>query len=202
MLTTMALAVACVVTTPMLAAATPVAQPGPIRAMQPRVGKLLATGMERSASFRRLVDRIEQSDLIVYVEARRDLRDGLGASMRFLSRSATHRFVHIRLNAALGPATLVALLGHELQHVVEVADNPGVQSADDMRAFYRREGVRTGDDSYDTEAARAMGYLVRAEMLRGRGDLRMARDARGEEAEARVLETASIAGARDSAPGS
>lgn len=199
MLTTTAVAVACVVIMPMLAGPVPATEPGPIRAMQPRVEKLLTAGMERSASFRRLVDRIEQSDLIVYVEARRDLRDGLGASMRFLSRSATHRFVHIRLNAALSPATLVALLGHELQHVVEVADNPQVQSADDMRAFYRQAGLRTGDDSYDTEAARAMGYQVRAEMLRGRDNLRLAR---GEDGEARVLETASIAGAGDTAPSS
>ena len=108
--------------------------------MQKRVEALLSTGMNRSATFRQLVRRIEGSDVIVYVEARHDLRDGVGASMRFVTRSASDRFVRIQLNADYSNHTLVALLGHELQHVVEVADHAEVQSPDDLREFYRRTG--------------------------------------------------------------
>ena len=112
--------------------------------MHKRVEMLIATGMDRSATFRQLVRRIERSDVIVYVEARHDMRDGVGGSMRFIARSATDRFVRIQLNADCSNHTLVALLGHELQHVVEVADHAEVQSPDDLRDFYRRTGVRTG----------------------------------------------------------
>ena len=49
--------------------------------------------------------------------------------------------------------------------MVEVADHAEVQSSDDLRNFYRRTGVRTGPDSFDSDAARHAGYLVRAASL-------------------------------------
>lgn len=145
-----------------------------VRPLHKRVDALLATGMDRSATFRQLVSRIETSDVIVYVEARHDIRGGVGASMRFMASSATDRFVRIVLNAEYNDPTLVALLGHELQHVVEVADHPEVQSAEALRAFYRRSGMRTGPDSFDSLAARRAGYQVRDEMVRKPGSLRLA----------------------------
>ena len=162
-----------------------------VRPMQKRVEALLSTGMDRSATFRQLVRRIERSDVIVYVEARHDLRDGVGASMRFVTRSASDRFLRILLNADYSNHTLVALLGHELQHVVEVVEHAEVQSPDDLREFYRRTGVRTGPDSFDSEEARTAGYLVRNEIIRKPGDLRMARGASLDEM--RLLEGSSIA---------
>jgi hypothetical protein len=161
-----------------------------VRPMQKRVEALLSTGMDRSATFRQLVRRIEGSDVIVYVEARHDLRAGVGASMRFVTRSASDRFLRIQLNADYSNHTLIALLGHELQHVVEVAEHPDVQSPDDLREFYRRTGVRTGPDSFDSEEARNAGYLVRDEIVRKPGDLRMARGASVDEI--RLLNGSSI----------
>ncbi len=147
-----------------------------IRPMQTRVESLVAAGMARSGTFRALVRRLEASDVIVYIEARHDLREGVGASMKYIVSSASDRFLRIQLNAAHNTNTLVALLGHELQHAVEVADHPEVQSSDDLRAFYRKTGVRTGPDAFDSTAARETGYLVRAEILRKPGDdLRLAR---------------------------
>lgn len=172
-----------------------------VRPMHRRVAALLATGMNRSATFRQLVRRIEDSDVIVYVETRHDLRDGVGASMRFVTRTASDRFVRIQLSAEHTNHTLVALLGHELQHVVEVADHAEVQSPDDLREFYRRTGVRTGPDSFDSEEARHAGYLVRDEIVSKPGDLRMARAA--SLAETRLLDGSSFtADDRNAAPGS
>jgi hypothetical protein len=171
-----------------------------VRPMQKRVESLLATGMDRSATFRQLVLRLERSDVIVYVEARHDMRNGVGASMRFVTRSATDRFVRIQLNADYHNHTLVALLGHELQHAVEVAEHAEVQSPDNLREFYRRTGVRTGPDSFDSEEARQAGYLVRDELVRKPGDLRLARGATLDES--RLLDGSPIvADEHDSAPG-
>ena len=76
---------------------------------------LLATGMDCSVTFRQLVRRIEPSDVILHAEARHDLCDGAAASMRFLPRSATHRFVRIELNADWSNfIPRLALLGDEL----------------------------------------------------------------------------------------
>ena len=171
-----------------------------VRPMDERVEALLATGMDRSATFRQLVHRIEASDVIVYVETRHDVRDGVGGSMRFIARSATHRFLRVQLNARSSAHTLVAILGHELQHAVEIADHPEVRSSEDVRAFYRRTGVRTGADAFDSDAARNAGYLVRAEISRKPGDLRLARAASAEET--RMLDGSSFgADDHDVAPG-
>ena len=177
MRTALALVVAIGMVAVVEADAPEVANPNArVRAMQPRVEKLIRTGMERSPSFRRLVHRLEHSDVIVYIDARYDLRVGVGASMRFLATSASDRFVRIQLDARHNSNVLVALLGHELQHAVEVADNAAIRSADDLRVFYRDTGLRTGPDSFDSEAAREMGYLVRAELLAKPGaDVRFAR---------------------------
>jgi len=169
-----------------------------VRPMQTRVEMLLATGMDRSETFRQLVRRIERSDVIVYIEARHDLREGIGGSMRFLARSATDRFVRIQLNADYSDHTLIALLGHELQHAVEVAEHDEVRSPEDLRAFYRRAGVRTGPDSFDSNEARQAGYLVRDEMFRKPGDLRLVRGVSLDER--RLLDGNSFTG-DDDAPG-
>jgi hypothetical protein len=71
-----------------------------------------------------------------------------------------------------------------------VAQTPSIRSADDLRVFYRETGVRTGPDSFDSEAARQMGYLVREELLgRPLSDVRMASAGRDRD---RVLDSSSI----------
>jgi hypothetical protein len=146
-----------------------------VRAMQKEGAALLADGIAHSPSFRRLVNRIEQSDVIVYIDVRPDMRPGVGGSLRFLAESATDRFLRIQLNRTVARLWQVALLGHELQHAVEVAEAPGIHSAADLRALYREIGVRTGADSYDSIAARQAGFTIRAEVAKAKGDIHFAR---------------------------
>ncbi len=148
---------------------------GHVRAMQPEGDKLLARGLATSATFRRLVDRLEHSDVIVYVDVRPDMPQYLGGSLQFLARSATDRFLRVRINRASSHLWQTALLGHELQHAVEVAESPDVESAIGLRALYRRIGVRTGPDAFDSVAAQQAGFSVRTEIAGGHGDLRLAR---------------------------
>jgi len=148
-----------------------------VRAMQKDGAALLAEGMAHSPSFRRLVGRIEQSHVIVYIDVRPDMRPGVGGSLRFLAESATDRFLRIQLNRSVARLWQVALLGHELQHAVEVAEAPGIHSAEDLRMLYWHIGVRTGADTYDSIAARQAGFTIRDEMVRAKGDIRFARSA-------------------------
>jgi hypothetical protein len=89
--------------------------------------------------------------------------------------STTHRFLRIQLNRAGSHEWLVALLGHELQHAIEVVEAPDVRSAADLGGLYRRIGVPIGPDTFDSVAARQAGYTVRHELTaRGTG-LRVAK---------------------------
>ena len=58
-----------------------------IRAMDPRVARLLASGLQRSSVVRDLVARIDGRDVIVYVGLSRALgRHGLAGSLGFVGR--------------------------------------------------------------------------------------------------------------------
>jgi hypothetical protein len=149
-----------------------------IRPMQDVGARLLADGIAHSPTFRWLVDRLDRSNVIVYIDVRPDMPAHLGGSLRFLARSATDHFVKIQLNRQFQGRTLVALLAHELQHAVEVAESGQVNSVNDLRQLYRRVGVLTGPDQYDTVAAQRAGYVVRDELSRThQTDLRLARGA-------------------------
>jgi hypothetical protein len=135
-----------------------------VRPMPGDAARLLQDGFNRSSTFRRLMDRIRRSDVIVYVRTRPDMPPQAGGSLRFLGCSATDRFVLVSINEAHSWPTKIALLGHELQHVTEVADATDVRSADGLRALYRRIGVRVRADAYDSHAAQVTGQLVREEL--------------------------------------
>jgi hypothetical protein len=114
--------------------------------------------------------------VIVYIDIRPDMADSLGGSMRFLARSATNRFVRVNVNRHFQTPMQVALLGHELQHAVEVASAMDVNSASDLHRLYARLGVAIGQNAFDSVAARQAGYRVRDELSKSRSeDRRMAR---------------------------
>ena len=137
--------------------------------------QLIDAGLSSSPTFRALANRLRYSDVIVYVEVRHDMLTHVGGSLRFMAKSATDRFLRVTINGYHSPATQVALLGHELQHAVEVADATDVDSHDAMASLYRRIGVRVGRDAYDSAAARDAGYAIREEFRRRPGDTRLAR---------------------------
>jgi hypothetical protein len=139
-----------------------------LRPIEAIARKLVADGLRRSATIRHLADRLSRSDLIVYVDVRSDMPAHVVGSLRFITPSASDRFLRISLNGQYDRTTLLALLGHELQHVSEVADAPGVRSSEDLRRLYQRIGIRVARDAYDSREAQMTGRLVRAE-LRGGG---------------------------------
>jgi hypothetical protein len=138
-----------------------------IRPYDSRSAALLVEGIARSASLRRVIDRIEQTDLIVYVEMQPALRGRVAGSLTWLTKTPQFRYVRISLSPEYFGDAAVALLGHELQHAVEVAGEPSIVDPASLEAFYRRVGNAVGlhSSGWDTEAARVMGDDVRRELL-------------------------------------
>ena len=62
------------------------------------------------------------------------------------------------------PLERVALLGHELYHALEIAQEPGVRDTQTLRALYRRIGHEYGRGQFETEPARTAGRRVQAEL--------------------------------------
>jgi len=139
-----------------------------LRALTPLAKDLLADAVEQSPTARKLIESIEQTDLIVYVQVsiaphRSDPR----ASLRFLGGEGPMRYVLIWIDAwESAHADRVAWLAHELQHAYEVAAEPEVRDAEALARYYRRIGHTRGPDGswFETGAAKEAGVLARAEV--------------------------------------
>jgi len=137
-----------------------------VRAADGRTAAILGDGLTRSETVRELVNEIEHSDLIVYLEIQWHLRRGLAGNLAWVTGTKSSRYVRISLSPDLTTDAMVATLGHELQHAVEIARESSIVSADSMASYYERHGVDTTSHWHDldTLAARQAGDEVRREL--------------------------------------
>ena len=135
-----------------------------IRTTDQSVRRLLRRGYRNSPTFASLVARLQRSDVIVYVEDVPRLPGALEGRMIMLPRATSYRYVRIQLALRGTPEDSIALLAHELQHAVEVADAIEVHDSGGLERLYQRIGVRAGPQVYDTTAAQDTGRIVRREL--------------------------------------
>jgi hypothetical protein len=158
----------------LLAAAVPVAAESPpdgthehIRMTDKRLHRLVHEGLRTSATFRGLVERLERSDVVVYLVC-----DGVltpAGRLTFVSAVAGVRYVHVRVSKLASRNQQIALIGHELQHAVEIAGAPDVIDVRSLGAAYERIGyvnrrAATPGVAFDTEAAVRTGYQILREL--------------------------------------
>jgi hypothetical protein len=149
----------------LLAALLAASSAGPIRSHNDRIVKAMEEARRRSSTFRGLVDRVERSDLIVYVES------GHCGSSQVLScvalASAAHavRYLRITIDTDHSRQIITSQIAHELQHAVEIADAPSVVDNEGLRTLYRRIGkTSAGRDVYETTAAIRVAATVSLEL--------------------------------------
>jgi hypothetical protein len=134
-----------------------------VRAMDARAGALLAEGAARSATFRQLVERIEQSDLLVYVKvARLDHR----GKVQFVAATPSCRVLSVTVRVP-GLLDDLPYLAHELQHAVEIASAPEVRDEAGLLLLYQRigHGSRVGSTmEMETTAAQMITVKVWEEL--------------------------------------
>ncbi|HSL20773.1 MAG TPA: hypothetical protein VK886_04505 [Vicinamibacterales bacterium] len=133
-----------------------------IRGTGPFARWLIETTLHHSPTANRLAERIEASDVIVYVEViplpSRNAQTVLLTATRYV------RYLKVSIHSGHAPGELMELFGHELQHVVEIAESPHVRDRAGMRELYRRIGLGGREqDQFETLLARTMGQRVRRE---------------------------------------
>lgn len=140
-----------------------------LRPQSARIGGWLSLGLERSPTMRALADRVARGDVVVYLEILHTLDPGTAACVTWMAAVPGARYVRVSMRPNLPMSEAIAMLAHELQHVVEVIDHPDVRSDASLAALYQRIGHRTGfaSRSFDTVAALRAGNLARLEMVRG-----------------------------------
>lgn len=136
-----------------------------VRGVTPRMQKMIADGVRRSVTFRNLIEAVNNSDLVVYIEATNTLPTGLDGRLTFLTAAGGVRYLHAQITTTLSFDELIAIAGHELQHALEVAAHPEVRDPASLAKLYERIGVRgVSKDRYDTNAAQSTGRRVRSEL--------------------------------------
>jgi hypothetical protein len=136
-----------------------------IRAMDPRAGMLLEMGASRSPTIRQLIDILEQSDVVVQVETS---YLGHPARTAWIGASPTARFLRISLDVPEMNDRLLAWLGHELQHAVEIARAPAITDHRSLLRHYQQIGfVALGAHGMCSTEAQRVTARVRIEIAKG-----------------------------------
>jgi hypothetical protein len=136
-----------------------------VRTTDSRLADLLGRGVRRSRTFAELVLALNGTDVIVYIEAASHLPSRIAGRLLLLPLAGNQRYLRIQVRQDSTPEDLIALIGHELRHALEVAAVPGVRSQEALVELYERIGTSApGAHSYDTVAAQNTGRRVRSEL--------------------------------------
>lgn len=138
-----------------------------LRPQDDRVAQALRDGARRSATFKSLVDRIERSEVIVYVAVNRVINSNLDGMLTWMTQAGGFRYVRASINPDLSSDQMIATVAHELQHAVEVIDDQSVTDEASLTALYKRIGKPSGATAsrWETAAAQHTGSQVRRELV-------------------------------------
>lgn len=165
---TMCIAAVCALlcSAPLFAGSTPDGGPR-VRPQDARIKDAIKEGMVRSATFRALVQRIESSDVIVYVAMSPTIKTSLSGMLTWMTQAGGFRYVRASISPDQTFDQLIATIGHELQHAVEVTEDPTVLDEKTLVGLYRRIGVHNemvSPNRWETAAAQQTGSQVRREL--------------------------------------
>jgi len=120
---------------------------------------LVREGYDRSPTFRGLVETIQRSNVTVWVQPGLCAVGRIRSCVVSVSGSAQARYIWIKIDPQHTITSgLIAAIGHELQHVVEIAEHPEVTDASDVVKLYRRIALGRCREglSEECETARAL----------------------------------------------
>jgi hypothetical protein len=140
-----------------------------VRAFGARSAAMLDQGVLRSPTLAALVGALEETDVIVHIEGCQDGASLASGTTRLVAKAGGYRYLRIGIAQSVTGDAAVALLGHELYHVWEIAQARWVVDAEGVERLYESIGHvhrRGGMTSADSAAARSTGRQVQAE-LRG-----------------------------------
>ena len=167
----MALAAAGSILAPSLAFAADAMQSGGnadqahVRPATPALRSLIARAAQASATFRQLLQTIEDSDTYVYV-LEGDCGHGVRACFWGVTIAGPLRImrVTVALDGGKPDWYVMGSIGHELYHTVEAIQHPSVRSTEAQYLLYERIGFRGTTRSHETVKAMDAGNAVRAEI--------------------------------------
>ena len=122
----------------------------------------------RSPTAQRLVDRLEESNVVVYVRYRWFPTEAINGHIGLASSDPRHRYLIVELACRRTRLQQLETLGHELRHAVEIAEAASVTNTAALSELYRRIGRYVSGsgaiEAFETTAAAETGRRVRSEL--------------------------------------
>jgi hypothetical protein len=141
-----------------------------VRVESPYLRSLVARATDRSAKLRGLIGQIEGTNVIVHLVCERFSRSTLRGRTLLGMANQHVRYVRVQVDCMLQERELVAIVGHELQHVAEIAAAAEVVDGRSLSALYRAIGFPTcgfgQSEQFETGNAIRVGERVREEFSR------------------------------------
>jgi hypothetical protein len=147
-----------------------------VRSCDVRARTLIEKGVERSATFRHLLDRLDASDVIIYVEPKHKHVELSGYLPHRMVVAEPFRYLHVMVDLLGADHRVVSVIAHELQHAVEVAEAPDVRDDRALTRLFARAHINfhCGEDCFETQAAIDVQYDVINELDRNRAPTSLA----------------------------
>ena len=134
-----------------------------VRAEDPVLTALIRDATDRSTTFRRLVEAIQSTDGVVYVERGRCGHFVRTCLVFWITVAGRNRILRAIVDERKADTEAAISIAHELQHALEVLGVPGIRTAGAMHGLFERIGTWKGD-SFETVAAVKVTDDVRSEL--------------------------------------
>jgi hypothetical protein len=147
-----------------IAISSPVATPKipRVRPMSSIAQRVVDDAARRSPTIARLLGIIEASAAIVYIDLQMDLRSEGATTIVAVNDQC--RFLRVAISVNLSGYRRIEMLGHELQHAVEIILTPEVRDAESLRRLYSRIGWLLTDVAFESGQAIDVERQVRLEL--------------------------------------
>lgn len=136
-----------------------------VRSSNPELVAVIQRASDRSATFRGLIETINASDSIVFVEEG-DCGHGVRACFVSVNASQAYRYMRVVVDTRKADWDLMGSIGHELRHTIEIIDQPSIRDNARKFFFYEQNGTPGTAHSRETGSAVVAGNTVRAEVRR------------------------------------
>lgn len=134
-----------------------------VRIFDTGVQRAVAEGRRRSQTFRNLIDAIEQSRAFVYIVKVPYLPGKMeGCVVVNVGGAGEDRYLRMMIRSGLHINRMIAVIGHESQHVLEILEK---QATESPHHLLDAPGVsQLTSHQYETQAAIDVGMRIAAEL--------------------------------------
>jgi hypothetical protein len=149
------------------------AEPARVRTGSPRLKALMDEASAGSPTFQKLLRSIEATDGIVQVLDGRCAQRTIGCLSWSVTMAGPYRMLFVTIDVGRRDVEVMATIGHELRHALEVLENPALRRPADIAFFYMRDRTVPYERWLETRAAVAAGDAVFRELKQVRAAARL-----------------------------